>query len=486
MIDFKKKMEELEKQEARESGQEEFVAPINKKRKKITAYVIAVVVIGLVFSSRVIMSSQNASGWLAESGLFNKIKHLVPSTDKQLKGEENDRINIVLLGMGGEGHDGAYLSDTIMLASLKPSTKQVALVSVPRDLQVPLEEAGYRKINNINAFAEAKEPGSGGQATIDALSKLFNLNIDYYVRVDFAGFENVIDELGGVTVNVENTLDDYAYPILGQEDNPDYYARYEHLHIDKGIQTMDGELALKYARSRHGIGGEGSDFARAKRQQLILEAVKEKLLSKQTLLNPVTIGKLISQFSQHVSTNFSVWEILRAWDLFKGVDKNQIINQVLSDAPDGLLISTISSEGAYILVPAAGNFSKINALIRDIFNNNQATTPIEKVEKISEDASITVKNGTWISGLAGATAANLQELGLTVKGTGNAPERGYTETLVFDFTYGKKNEALEAIKKATGAEQGFDTSTPWIKEYQEQANVADFLLILGTDANTTN
>ncbi len=214
--------------------------------------------------------------------------------------------------------------------------------------------------------------------------------------------------------------------------------------------------------------------------------MKEKLLSKQTLLNPVTIGKLISQFSQHVSTNFSVWEILRAWDLFKDVNKDQIINQVLSDAPDGLLISTISSEGAYILVPAAGNFSKINALIRDIFNNNQAPTQIEKIEKISEDASVTVKNGTWISGLAGATAANLQELGLTVKETGNAPERGYAKTLVFDFTYGKKNEALEAIKKATGAEQGFDASTPWIKEYQEQANVADFLLILGTDANTTN
>jgi LCP family protein required for cell wall assembly len=485
MIDFKKKMEELEKQEAKENGLEEIVVP-NKKRRKITAYVIAIVVIGLVFSSRVIMSSQNATGWLAESGLFNKIKHLVPSTDKKLKGEENDRINILLLGMGGEGHDGAYLSDTIILASLKPSTKQVALISIPRDLQVPLEEAGYRKINNINAFAEANVKGSGGQATADAVGKLFNINIDYYVRADFVGFMNIIDELGGVTVNVENTLDDYAYPILGQEDNPNYYSRYEHLHIEKGIQNMNGSLALKYARSRHGVAGEGSDFARAKRQQLILEAVKEKILSKQTLLNPVTIGKLISQFSQHVSTNFSVWELLRAWSLFKDIDRSQIINKVLSDAPDGLLVSTTSSEGAYILVPASGNFSKINALIRDVFNDPTTQTKTEEIKKITEDASVTVKNGTWISGLAGETAANLQALGLTVKETGNAPERSYAQTLVFDFTYGKKNEALEAIKKATGAEQGFDTSTPWVKDYESQANIADFLLVLGTDANTTN
>ena len=477
-------MEELEKQEAKELGLENIVNPVNnKKRRKITAYVIAIVVIGLVFSSRVIMSSQSGSGWLADSGLFNKLKHLVPSSDKQLQGEENDRVNILLLGMGGEGHDGAYLSDTIILASLKPSTKQVALISIPRDLQVPLAEAGYRKINNINAFAEANEAGSGGQVTADALGKLFNINIDYYVRADFDGFMNVIDEIGGVTVNVENTLDDYAYPILGQEDNPNYYARYEHLHIEEGVQSMDGELALKYARSRHGVGGEGSDFARAKRQQLILEAVKEKILSKQTLLNPVTIGKLINQFSQHVSTNFSVWELLRAWNLFKEIDRQQIINEVLSDAPGGLLVSTMSSEGAYILVPASGNFSKINVLIRDVFNNGSAESQVEEIKKITEAASITVKNGTWISGLAGKTAADLQDLGLTVEETGNAPERNYKQTLVFDFTYGKKNEALEAIKKATGAEQGFDTSTPWIKDYESQVNIADFLLVLGTDAN---
>jgi LCP family protein required for cell wall assembly len=485
MIDFKKKMEEEEKKEAIENGQEELLdISAGKGKRKITTYIIAVVVIGLIFSGRVIMSSQSASDWLSNTGIFGKLKHLVPSTDKQLKGEENDRINILLIGMGGEGHDGAYLADTIMLASLKPSTKQVSLISIPRDMQVPLAEAGWRKINNINAFAEAAVPGSGGQVTIDSLSKLLDINIDYYVRADFDGFMNVIDELGGVEVNVENTLDDYAYPILGQEDNPNYYARYEHLHIDTGLQTMNGSLALKYSRSRHAAGNEGSDFARAKRQQLVLAAVKEKLLSRQTLLNPVTIGKLINEFNKNISTNLEVWEMLKVWNLFKDVKKEEIINKGLSDGPDGLLVSTISSEGAYILVPISGNFSQIKNFIRDIFNNG-VIQPIEVVQPITEKSSISVKNGTWISGLAGATAYKLKGLGFTIDETGNAPERDYTETLVFDLTYGKKNESLNAIKKSINAKQSFEFPQ-WLKDYQNVSSSSDFFLILGTDANNAD
>jgi LCP family protein required for cell wall assembly len=478
-------MEEEEKKEAITHGKEEFLdVSAGKGRKKITTYVIAFVVIGLIFSGKVIMSSQSASDWLSNTGIFGKLKHLVPSTDKQLQGEENDRINILLIGMGGEGHDGAYLADTIILASLKPSTKQVSLIAIPRDMQVPLAEAGWRKVNNINAFAEAAVPGSGGQATIESLSKLLDINIDYYIRADFEGFKNVIDEIGGIQVNVENTFDDYAYPILGQEDNPNYYARYEHLHLDQGLQTMNGSLALKYSRSRHASGLEGSDFARARRQQLVLAAVKEKLLSKQTLLNPVTIGKLINEFNKNISTNLEVWEMLKLWNLFKDVKKDEIINKGLSDAPDGLLVSTISSEGAYILVPVSGNFTQIKNFIRDIFGTEviNKETPIEP---ITETATVNVKNGTWVTGLAGITAEELKSLGFTITETGNAPERNYSETVVFDLTYGKKNESLKTIKQSTNAKQSFEFPQ-WLKDYQNQASTSDFLLILGTDANNTN
>ena len=127
---------------------------------------------------------------------------------------------------------------------------------------------------------------------------------------------------------------------------------------------MNGATALKYARSRHAAGSEGSDFARARRQQLVLEAIKDKLFSTRTLLNPVMITKLANELNKNISTNLSAWEILRLWDIFKDVNRSQIINKVLSDAPDGLLISGTGEDGAYILTPRSGNFSEIKKLMK--------------------------------------------------------------------------------------------------------------------------
>ncbi|MFA5024425.1 MAG: LCP family protein [Patescibacteria group bacterium] len=487
MIDFNQRMKELEKEERRTQTDIDADNLLfnNRKRKRIITYTIAIIVVALIFSGRVLMSSQNATNWFPGSTFLNRIKHLVPSASKQLKGEENDRINILLLGMGGEGHDGAYLTDTIILLSLKPSTKQVSLVSIPRDLTAPA--SGWRKINNVNAFAEAKNPGTGGTVTATAISDLLQIPIDYYIRVDFNGFTKIINELGGVEVNVENTFDDYTYPAAGQEDNPNYYARFEHLHIDKGPQTMDGTLALKYARSRHALGLEGSDFARARRQQLLLEAVKAKLLSRQTLLNPVMVSKLVNEFTNNVSTNLSVWEMLRLWDLAKDIDRNQIINKVLSDAPDGFLVSATGEDGAYILVPRSGNFSSIRNMVQNIFNDASGivTTP-KPIETISDNASVVINNGTWITGLASKTSITLGESKFKVLRTGNAVERTYTESIIYDLSYGRKNNSLEILKKITGATQAFD-SPDWLKDYKSgDLNQPDFLLILGTDADKTN
>jgi len=483
MIDFNQKMKELEKEERRTQNDFESDELIfkNKKRKRIITYSIAIVVILVIFSGRVLMSSQKASTWFPGSTFLNKLKHLVPMATKQLKGEENDRINILLLGMGGQGHDGAYLTDTIMLFSFKPSTQQVSLVSIPRDLTSPV--SGWRKINNINAYAEAKTPGSGGEVTSQAIGELFEIPIDYYIRADFDGFTEIIDELGGIEVNVENTFDDYTYPIDGQEDNPNYYARFEHLHVEKGWQTMNGSLALKYARSRHAFGVEGSDFARAKRQQLILEAVKAKLLSRQTLLNPVMVGKLLNKFNQNISTNLSVWEMLRLWELAKNVDRSQITNKVLSDAPDGLLVPTTGEDGAYLLIPRSGNFSEIRNMIQNIFNSSETETRRQKIpETINDEASVIINNGTWITGLASKTSTELINSNFKVLKTGNASERNYENSTVYDLSYGRKKDSLEILKRITGATQSFD-SPEWLKDYKNGSTSPDFILILGTNAN---
>lgn len=484
MIDFKQKMEEEEKRARRLSGDSEEIIIPSKRRKRIVTYIIAIIAVGLIFSGKILISSQNGTDWFSGTGFFSKLKHLVPSSDKMLKGESEDRVNILLLGMGGEGHEGAYLTDTIMLASLQPSDKQVSLISIPRDLVAPV--SGWQKVNSINAYAEKDNPGSGGEATAKAFTELLQTPIDYYIRVDFSGFSNIIDELGGIQVNVENTLDDYAYPILGQEDNPNYYSRYEHLHIDKGLQTMNGSLALKYARSRHAGGGEGSDFSRAKRQQLVLEAVKDKLLSSKTLLNPVMITKLVNEFSKDVSTNLNAWEVLRLWEMYKNVDRTKIINKVLSDAPDGLLVSGLGDGGAYILTPRSGNFSEVRNMVKNIFaasSTETSASATKAIARISDEAKVVVLNGTWISGLAGKTSVILEQSGFVISKSGNSPERNYTKTTVYSLaTTTVKEKSLKTLKSLTGAAQSFDFPA-WIGEYQNATSAPDFLLIIGTDAN---
>ncbi len=455
----------------------------NKKRKRITLYIIAIVVIALVFSGEVLMSSQNATNWIPGLDFFSKIRQLVPAADKQLAGEENDRINILLLGIGGGNHDGGNLTDTIMLASLKPTTKQVSLISIPRDLTAAV--SGWRKINSVNAYAEQKLAGSGGTETSKAISEVLQEPINYYVRIDFEGFKRVIDEIGGVEINVENSFDDYTYPAYGQEDNPNYYARFEHLRFTAGPTKMNGTLALKYARSRHALGVEGSDFARARRQQLLLEAVKEKLLSRQTLLNPVVLTKLISEFNQDVSTNISTWEIIRLWDLFKDVKKDQIINKVLSDAPDGYLVAGSGQDGAYILTPRSGNYSEIRSMVQNIFNATNTNISTKTVDPITDNAKVFIANGTWVAGLAGKMSTTLETYKFKVVGTGNAVERNYERSVIYDLSAGQKNDSLIALKKLTGATQAFN-SPDWLEPYKTGANESDFLLILGTNANKNN
>lgn len=491
MIDFKKQMEETEKYETEEENFIDESVDYNKKEKRgsLKFYIISFIVVALVFSGKVIMSSQSASDWLLDKGFFNNLLHLVPNSDKNLEGEEDDRINILLLGIGGEGHDGAYLTDTIIIASFKPSTKQVAMLSIPRDLYVPIAGSGWRKINHINALAEAKNE-DGGKVTSEAIGELFQIPIHYYLRADFKGFVNVIDKIGGIEVNVENTLDDYAYPILGREDNPDYYSRYQHLHIEKGLQKMSGELALKYARSRHAYGVEGSDFARAKRQQLVLESAKNKLFSKQTLLNPVTIGNLVGELNRNVKTNLEVWEIIKLWNTFKDTNRDMIINKVLSDAPGGLLVSSTSDYGAYILQPVSGNFGEIKNLIKNIFpetavveDSSAALNFKDKSNNLQhQDASIVIKNATWINGLAAKAATTLKKENITVLETSNAPERNQKETLLFDLSYGNKNKALAAILDISSAKQSF-AFPQWLKDYNKDNPEVDFILLLGTDSN---
>lgn len=470
--------------------------PKPRRRRFLKTIITLIAIFGLIFvffyfKHHFFPTSKNS--WLDNIPIISQVKHLAESADRKLKGEDHDRINVLLLGIGGKGHDGAQLTDTIMVASIKPSTKQVALLSIPRDLAVPIEGAGIRKINNVNAFAENSDPGSGGMATSQAVGDLLNAPIDYYVRVDFAGFQKIIDQIGGVDVTVTNTLDDYAYPILGEEDNPSYYNRYEHLHVDIGEQHMDGSLALKFARSRHGVGAEGTDFARARRQQKILEAVKKKMISANFLLNPSQISNVISTLQDNISTNLKVWEIVKLWGFVKNVKSEDIITKVLDNTPSGLLIDSRGDNNAYILTPKSGDFSEIQYLFSNLFGDVTVTDDqqITKQEKAPVSATISILNGTWVNGLGGREAIKLEQLGMNVIETGNSSRRNFEKSVIYDLTFGAKRDTLEFLKEKTSANIA-PTLPDWLKE--ELATRAagkalkqpDFIIVLGTDADTNS
>lgn len=431
----------------------------------------------------------NELSWIDSIPILGQVKHLAESADRELKGEDQDRINILLLGIGGKGHDGGQLTDTIMVASIKPSTKQVALFSIPRDLAIPLENLGWRKINNVAALAEAREPGSGGFATSQAIGHLLEAPIDYYVRVDFDGFEKIIDEVGGIDVYVDNTLDDYSYPIRGQEDNPNYYSRFEHLHVDTGWQHMDGSLALKFARSRHGAGGEGTDFARARRQQKILEAVRDKVLTANTLLNPKKVTGIISELDANISTNLKIWEIIKLFGLTKNVEKANIINKVLDNSLSGLLVDGVGDNGAYILSPRSGDFSEITYAFANLFGEPPSQTNNKKNnKKPKEDIAVTVLNGTWVNGLGSRVAVDLEKEGITIVEIGNSSRHNFEKSVIYDLGYGAKRASLEYLKETTGANIA-PTLPDWLKDdlaaaaQTRTAKQPDFIIILGTDAD---
>ncbi|MCK4539703.1 LCP family protein [Candidatus Parcubacteria bacterium] len=443
-----------------------------------------------VFSSQILVSKQSLDFWFYKLPIIKQIKHLAESADRTIKGENVDRVNILLLGMGGKQHEGGYLTDTIILASLEPSTKKVVLVSIPRDLAIPIEDGDrLQKINSINAYAEMKQPDSGGMAISQALGDILNIPIDYYFRVDFEAFVNLVNKLGGVEVYVENDLDDYRYPISGKEDDEDYESRFEHLHIEKGRQIMDGDLALKYARSRHGINGEGSDFARAKRQQNIIMAIKDKLLDSRNLLKPKMIFDIIENFQDHISTNFKIWEIVKLWDMFNEVEKGKITNKVLDNSPNGLLTESISEQGAYILSPHSGDFAEIQYFINNVFSD----APEEVKIKVSKErATIEVRNGTWVNGLASKTALDVEKLGFIVVRIGNSSRQNFQKSVIYDLTYGEKAKSLSILKEAVEANVSFGLPDWLIEEISMEISSEnnpiqpDFILILGQNADQTN
>ena len=496
--------------------------PVRRRRlapwMKLVLFGLAILFVGgFLFSYGIARTSP--SDLDGAHSLFGSLRRLIGANDRTSGAADDDRINILLLGIGGAGHDGGQLTDTMILGSFKPSTKELGMISVPRDLTVNVPGYGNQKINAVNAYAEMKTSGSGLKASADIINTILGEEVDYTVRVDFKGFEEIIDAIGGVDVYVDKSFTDYQYPILGMEDatcgyvapetdaegNPiegtgsaevasgsPYGCRYEVLRFTEGQTHMTGETALKYTRSRHGNNGSGSDFDRAARQQKVLLAFKDKALSLGVLLNPGKLQNIVNVVRKNVSTDMSALDMIQMAKYANDISLDKLANHVI-DGKSGLVFDSYYGN-AYVLLPRKSDWSELHALADNIFIKEEGSNVVMgSAAPVMPSINVEIQNGTAQSGLAGQTAQLLQSSGYGVAAIGNAPEKTWKKTTIFDLSEGKKDTELAALKDylnadvvmtAGGAVRAEALAPSSILDKEQLAAMTtteniDFLIILG-------
>ncbi|MCL5095578.1 MAG: LCP family protein [Patescibacteria group bacterium] len=284
--------------------------------------------------------------------------------------------NVLLLGQGDVGHPGGSLTDSMNLLHLNTVKKTVGLIFIPRDLWAnSADNSDKMKINE--AYAK-----SGLKGVEKIVSMITGLPVRYALIIDFNGFTQVVDLLGGLDLQVQKTFDDYFYPVKGKEleiceKTPEEVAslsaklsgfelekqfpcRFEHLHFDKGLVHVDGQTALKFSRSRHSAQ-DGTDFARGRRQQVILIGIKDKLLSLEALKS---VDKWFGKFIKLLKTDLDLETAKAVAGLI--IDPNEYqINQILP-SEENVLKTGKGTGGQFILMPKAGenDWSKFQEFIK--------------------------------------------------------------------------------------------------------------------------
>lgn len=271
----------------------------------------------------------------------------------------SERINILLMGYGGAGHDGAYLTDSMVIMSLLPQTHHTTLISVPRDLWVqnPANSGNYTKLNAVYPVAAGDtntKPISGGDAVAQKVSLVTGLPINYWITINFAGFKDFINAIGGVDVNVPDAFT-AKYPA---NDDPSINPNWITVKFTRGLQHMDGQRAIIYARARYVLdnNAEGSDFARSQRQQLIMKAALVKIKDWHTW----------SQFYGAMDTlEHTLYSNLSLADLGEFALKMDLNNaHHIGISNQNVLTDTTANDGESILLPKDNNWSLITSYVQ--------------------------------------------------------------------------------------------------------------------------
>lgn len=444
-----------------------------KKKKRIIIYsIIGILVVIVCVAGYLAYNAYIALGKISENGF--SLKQLINQTSG-LK-NTNGRINILLLGYGGKNHPGGTLTDTNILFSFDQNTGQFSMVSFPRDLKVTIPKGGgVNKLNYAYAYGEMNPYATGGGPEIakETNKEISGQLIHYYVSIDFVGFRDLVNALGGVTVDVDKAINDQNYPADYFDSDGNYHKTngYKPFVLSAGTQKMDGETALKYARSRYST----SDFDRSDRQQKIILAIKDKALTAGVLSNPKKIANILSILGSHIRTDISSNEYSAFINMIKKVSLNSINKLVIDNGSSGLLVTDNTTNG-YYLVPKTGNFKQIQEAVARFFTSSKTSsidtggTSTASVSKATGD--IEVSNASEVSGLARKVGEKLRTKGMTVPAVKTSSESLKTSVL-YDYTGGNNPDAVSVIKQIIPTVQ--------VIRRTDGPSGLDFKLVIGKD-----
>ncbi|MBN1318974.1 MAG: LCP family protein [Anaerolineales bacterium] len=371
-----------------------------------------------------------------------------------------DRVTLLVLGIDQpcEFVEEPYRSDTLVLLSIDPATKSVAVLSIPRDLWVPIPGYGSQRINTAFRSGEMTEyPGGGPALAVETVEYNLGVHIHYYLTVNYDAFIQAIDLIGGIEIDVPETISDPKYP--------DRCYGYDPFYIEAGHYTMNGEVALKYARTRATFG---ADFDRADRQQEVMMAAWRTGLNKNVSLLS-RAPEFWNTFADNVTTNMTYQEAVGLAKLALEIPPENIQRAVIDY---NYVIDDTAPDGAQVLVPIR---ERIRELISSLFSPTVITTPEQDLanQMKQENAQILVLNGTWTQGMASSTAEYLKTLGFTISSVGDAEDKNQTDTQIID--YGGNTGTVNYLAQVMNVSAGniYGGSSP-DGEY-------DIKLVVGTD-----
>ncbi len=388
-----------------------------------------------------------------------------------LETDAYDHTNFLLIGTGGENHSGGDLTDTIIVASLDQKNKLVSMVSIPRDLYVEDKKIGGSRINTV--YFNAKNYFGSSSEGLDyfktKMEELLGIPIHYWVKIDFAGFKDLVDAVGGIDVDVKETIVDPFYPKDGT-------TLYETFSISTGQHHLDGETALKYARSRETT----SDFSRSDRQQQIIYAIKDQALKTNVILSKDKIENIFDALKNNIETNLQIKEMLTLGLAAKNYSSDQILQRLVHDDPSrcGGFLYTPDRElyqGAFVLLPA-GDQQQMQKYFDLNFNFQKDARSKTRIQ---------ILNSTPRGGVAAETKQILRRFCFEINRFGNGRSKNLEKTTYYykqkqDSTgrnIDSRPDGLDFLQKIIPGEESMEIPD----EYLEYIDGTDLILELGID-----